>query len=370
MDIDSIGERHGRAYHLPWELSKLGHQVFSLYIDYRSKDGCWRRSNGLFDISVCSLKGKQSLAFYSYFRELRRIVQKNRPNVIIAGSDALNIVIGHHAAAHLKVPFIADVKDDYSAFGMTRNVPFLKRFYYRSLKNADLVVCASNSLNSKLKSEGVLRRSVIENAVPTDFAPNLTKNEARKKLGLPTDHFLFGLAGALRESRDIATVIVGARQFLSKHDKAAFVMAGPRDEHFSVLDDVADQVFDFGQLPPTEVPLLFRSLDLGVIPNRPSGFGDNCYPQKYNEMLACGLPVCVSRVGVFDADPAPEGVACGYEPGNVEGFLASLKHYLHETWPAEYSAPSSTSQWSDRAKTLETNLATLKPTKNTQSNIT
>jgi len=359
MDIDSIQERHGRAYHLPWELSKMGHQVSGLFLDYRSSEGCWRRSDDRFSISVCSLKSRAFLRPDCYYRELRRVIRLQRPDIVIAGSDALNVVIGYHTAKRLKVPFVADIKDDYSAFGMTTIVPFLERAYYRCLKNADLITCASSSLQNTLLAKGISHTIALENAVPANFSLDITTEEARQKLNLPPDTFLFGVAGALSASRDIATVLEGAHRFLLGANNAALVLAGPRDENFDVSEDVANQVYDLGKLPPSKVPILFKALDLGVIPNKPGSFGNHCYPQKYNEMLACGLPICASRVGVFDTEVPQQGIVALFEAGDAESFLTSLQAYTR-TPPHTTAITSGTSvHWSNRAQILNKEICKL-----------
>ena len=325
MDIDSVGERHGRAYHLPMELSQLGHEVHGLYVDYRTRDSCWARGDGEFDISVCSVRGRWGPRVVPYYRRLREITRDNRPDVVIAGTDALNLVIGKRLARQFGTPFVADVKDDYTAFSMTRKVPFLKSAYYRTLTAADLVICVSEGLEKKLKTKGVNRSIVIENAVPADFAPKMTGAEARSSLGLPAGKFLFGVAGALRSSRDFTTVIQGSQRFLLSNVDAALALAGPRDNDFAIPVKIADQVYDLGQLPPHRVPILFRALDLGLIPNSPGRFGNSCYPQKYNEMVACGLPVGASKVGVFDnGSHAAQEAAFVFNPDQPDDLASHL----------------------------------------------
>lgn len=359
MDIDSIGKQHGRAYHLPWELSELGHQVTGLYLDYRTKDGCWNRKDGRFKISVCAVKTKHLLRPDIYYRELRRLLRLMSPEIVIAGTDALHVVIGRQTASRLKVPFVADIKDDYSAFRMTTIVPFLEHAYYRCLKSADLIICASSSLQDTLNTKNIMQTITLENAVPTNFSPNITTEEARHELNLPKDIFLFGVAGALRSSRDIATVIEGARLFLREASNAGLVLAGPRDASFNIPKDMADRVYDLDKLPPSKIPILFRALDLGIIPNEPSAFGNHCYPQKYNEMLACSLPICASRVGVFDTKVSPKGIVGRYEAGNARDFLVCLRTCSRQPKSETDITPTNPVRWRDQARILNEKITKL-----------
>jgi len=69
-------------------------------------------------------------------------------------------------------------------------------------------------------------------------------------------------------------------------------------------------------LPHSQVPLLLRALDVGVVCNRDSSFGRACHPQKLVEMAACGLPLVAAAVGdaarLLGAQPK-----CLYTSGNA-----------------------------------------------------
>lgn len=73
------------------------------------------------------------------------------------------------------------------------------------------------------------------------------------------------------------------------------MLAGPKD---STLDRFPNQGISYlGILPTEEVPLFWNALDVAIVSNKDSEFGCYCYPQKLQEIVACGVPLVASRVG-------------------------------------------------------------------------
>jgi glycosyltransferase involved in cell wall biosynthesis len=51
-----------------------------------------------------------------------------------------------------------------------------------------------------------------------------------------------------------------------------------------------------GYRPPDEVPKILNSLDLLLVVNQPSDFGNYSYPAKLYEAMACQIPVVAAAV--------------------------------------------------------------------------
>jgi glycosyltransferase involved in cell wall biosynthesis len=69
---------------------------------------------------------------------------------------------------------------------------------------------------------------------------------------------------------------------------------------------VGERVIIRDFVPFHEVPGLMASADLGVVPKRADGFGNEAFSTKILEFMACGVPVVVSRTRIdehyFDSD--------------------------------------------------------------------
>lgn len=88
-----------------------------------------------------------------------------------------------------------------------------------------------------------------------------------------------------------------------------------------------ERVIYLGELLEAEVGLLFRALDVGVVPAHDSEFGRYCFPQKLFEMVACGLPVVAARVGAIALalQTNPEML---FSPGDAQSLIRAVTSQL------------------------------------------
>jgi glycosyltransferase involved in cell wall biosynthesis len=79
----------------------------------------------------------------------------------------------------------------------------------------------------------------------------------------------------------------------------------------------------------SEIAELIASADLGVVPKRADGYGNEAFSTKILEFMACGVPVLVSRTQV-DTHYFPETVVRFFSSGN-ETDLARLMLQVYES---------------------------------------
>lgn len=216
--------------------------------------------------------------------------------MILTSSDAPHVVVGAIVGQFFDIPVIADLYDDYESFALTR-IPGLKRVYRWACRKSDHIVVISHCLAGVMTER--LRRlppvRVIGNGVPEGFVPEISKWVAREMLGLPQNVTLVGTAGALSRSRGISDLFCALDEIHKLHANVKLVIAGPRDDGLVIMEE--DGVIDLGVIAHDRVSYLFKALDVGVVCNRASDFGQSCHPQKLVEMIACGLPVVAADVG-------------------------------------------------------------------------
>jgi glycosyltransferase involved in cell wall biosynthesis len=90
------------------------------------------------------------------------------------------------------------------------------------------------------------------------------------------------------------------------------------------------------RVPINEVSTLMASADLGVVPKRAEGFGNEAFSTKILEFMACGVPVIVSRTQVdsyyFD-DSVVRFFTSGDAGDLAEALVWAFEHRLeHDTW--------------------------------------
>lgn len=349
MGRDSVKDRHGRMFAIPNAMEVLGHEVRVIYADYHPKRSAdepavdlqpgWR----IVDASRGPLP-----AFGKYLATVRAIVESWRPDVIWAGSDALHVIFGSRLSMRYGIPCVADLKDNYESFGVTR-IPMVGYLYRKSLKKVDGVSCVSAPLcKYVMDSRAVRETCIVENAVPGDIFSPTDKRIARRHFNLPDDRTLVGTAGALVRGRGIAALSRAFERVSVDFPNTMLVVAGQRDRGWTPPGR-GDHV-DLGILSPEEIPVLFSALDLGVVCSLNTAFGRYCYPQKYTEMIACRLPVLAARAGVFETNGNLPGVVEVFNPGDAVDLASKLGAWLSK--PPGRLADIPVPDWNDRATVL------------------
>jgi glycosyltransferase involved in cell wall biosynthesis len=301
MAKDLVLDRYGRFYSIPKAMAAKGDDIHLHTLSYRSLLGATGQQQRNAEDLNLTLKdhGIASLVSQTYLLSLLTDCRRFRPDVVIGASDVPHLVFARLLARVMSIPFIADLYDQFFAYGLTK-LPLVGQVYKATLLSADGVTCVSNPLAEWVRDLGVSaeRVVVVGNAVEErfiGFEPGHAKRQHREKFGLPTDGVLVGTAGALTEDRDIKTLYGAHEILISRGERIYLVVAGPRSTEFPVPR--AAKVIDLGELPHERIPAFLSALDVGVVCNRDSLFARNCFPQKYLEMRAVNLPVVAAGVG-------------------------------------------------------------------------
>lgn len=320
-------DRYGRFYSIPKAMAAQGNNVHLHTLSYRSMLGATAQQQRNAEDLNFTLKdhGIGSIVSQAYLLNLLVDCRRFRPDVVIGASDVPHLVIARLLARVMSIPFIADLYDQFLAYGLTK-LPLVEQVYKATLLSADGVTCVSNPLAEWVRDLGVSaeRVVVVGNAVEErfiNFEPGHTKRLHRKICGLPTEGVLVGTAGALTEVRDIKT-LYGAHEILnSRGDGIYLVVAGPRSTELPVPS--AAKVIDLGELPHERIPTFLSALDVGVVCNRDSLFARNCFPQKYLEMRAVNLPVVAAGVGDI-LGYGPNANTWHYSPGDSSALASAI----------------------------------------------
>lgn len=341
---DVIDDRFGRLWHFPHGLSIAGAVVECFSLSYR------RRGNATLDIDA-GLRwhsfdtGILLLpAIRSICRALLDNVRQERPCAIIASSDVIHLTLGAWLSKRENIPLVVDLYDNYESFGLTR-FPMMRRSYQAAVQAADYVVCVTRELSLKvdLFADPSTQLVVIGNATElTDFRP-LDSVICRQSLGLPSDGFLFGTAGALDASRGIKLLYDA---FECLHDSNIhLVLAGVETKESPIPD--TDGVHFLGNLSYESMPAFYNALDLVIIQLTDNDFCRYCFPQKAYEILACKRPMLAASVGVMREllSGYPD---CLYEAGNVQMLVDRVGKQRHRPVCPDLPVPD----WSDKVEQL------------------
>jgi glycosyltransferase involved in cell wall biosynthesis len=193
-----------------------------------------------------------------------------------------------------------------------------ERMQVRAFKRFDAVVAVSQVLRDQLLQRGIRsdRLHLVANAWSGD--PPIPRDEARRRLGLPSDAVVIGWIGRLSPEKgpDLA---VRAMASLPSSVSLSFVGEGRERESTSRLAGelgVSDRIRWHGSVPAAGS--LLRAFDAVLLSSRTEGT-----PIVLLEAMAAGVPVVAMAVGGVPAALIP-GAGTLVEPGSVAGLSAAL----------------------------------------------
>lgn len=324
-----MSERYGRVYEFSSALAKLGHRVCGLALDYRRRGYAGPQpepagrnpewySRNLFPNPVGGVR--------RYVATAARLVGEFSPDVVLSISDVYHVILGDWLARRYDIYHVADIYDNYEIF-KAAGLPGAVALYRRALSRADGVVCVSRHLkNFVLEScTPVNEPVVITNAVEKDIFTPQDRFACRRHLGLPVHKTLIGLGGAMFKRRGMEAIFQAHRMLVDSDPDIHLVLAGSTDETTAIPD--SEYVHYLGKLDYGDMPRFYGALDVGIIINRDTSFARYCFPQKFYEMLACGVPLAVASIGdVCDMmQGCPQAL---FRPGDADGLARAIRAQL------------------------------------------
>jgi glycosyltransferase involved in cell wall biosynthesis len=284
MGRDLITRPYGRFYNLAYHLSELGHDVELILFSYfknENEENCI----GCLKISSVSLFPNPFLAIKKIYKK----IEGSSPDWIFGFSDTYYGILAEFFASRIGKKSLIDAYDNYESY-----LPFAKPLHWiwqRSIKRTNLVTCAGPSLEMLFRMH---RKKGDINILPMtadqDIFYGQPKDICRQKLGLPQDVKIIGYHGSIYENRDIETLF-SAFKLIQNEKKVILILAGKKSKKIRF----PDYVTYLGYLSDNEVPYFINSLDVLVVTNKNTNFGNYSYPVKLYEAMSCNIPVIVSK---------------------------------------------------------------------------
>lgn len=322
---DLIDHRYGRLYEIPEALANQGHQVNGVALSYRGQREALHQPGKVAWHALSALPFEPYGAL-RYLRRFGQLVDAMQPDVVWASSDAWHAIAAEIVCRSRGVPLVVDLYDNYESFNLTR-IPGVKSNFVAACKAAAALTVVSSTLEEMvIERYGIAKPvAVVGNAVDTAYFFPRDKGEARRSLGLPAGVRIIGTAGALAKNRGIEDLFAAFDLLSRRHEDLYLALAGPRDRSVSLR--AHERILDLGMLSSSEIPLFWSALDAAVICNKDSDFGRYCYPQKFQEIVACDLPFVAADVGEM-ARICRDDSSFLYRPGSAESLADRLESAL------------------------------------------
>ena len=171
---------------------------------------------------------------------------------------------------------------------------FYERMQRRAFRRFDAVVAVSRPLGERLRAAGIPaeRIHVVPNAAPPEAGPPLTRQAARRRLGLPDHGFVAGWVGRLSHEK-APDVMVEALAHAPAGIEAVIIGDGPAGAAARALADargVASRIRWAGTVP--DAGSLLPAFDCFVLSSRTEGT-----PMVLFEAMAAAVPIVACSVG-------------------------------------------------------------------------
>lgn len=348
---DLIDDSYGRIREIPMSLAEKGHTVHGVCLSYlRKQQGVFNdrgENNALVEWYSINTGIFYVFGLLRFLLRIRKTIKTVKPDIIWSCSDTLYGVIGHFFSRIYKCRSVIDLYDNFESFASYR-IPILRGLFRKAVRESDGLSCVSHRLEAHIKSDYKREKSitVITNAIKTETFFPMDKNECRKKLGLPQDVLIIGTAGDLSTHRGADIIFRAITDQTDQRQDIHLAIAGPRSADTTI--PVSDFIHDLHILSTEQVPVLFNSLDVAIVYNRSSLFGDYCFPQKLFEILACQRPIVAANVGVL-GDILNDKPELLYTADDVESFMTAIKQQLSRQELLDMAIPT----WSNQAELLQ-----------------
>lgn len=310
---DLIERPYGRFYYLPRLLAEKGHHVEILLLSYANEPKVSVAKDGINWTSLSLLKHGP----FAYFRETEKIIRHIKPDWVVGLSDTYYGILAQRFGKRYNIPSLIDAYDNYESY-----IPWLKPLHYlwrRALAGADVVTVAGPQLAEMMEPDRKGRPAVIlPMAADPEFVP-LDQIESRRELGLPLQKQLIGYCGAIYRNRGIEFLFQLADRISSLAPEAEVIVSGRKEKGLVLPKNIRW----LGYLPDEQMPTLLNCMDVLLVLNRDSAFGQFSYPVKLYEAMQCGIPVVAS-------DTAPARWILGAEQrflakvGDLDEFSAKI----------------------------------------------
>lgn len=188
------------------------------------------------------------------------------------------------------------------------------------IRRMDKVIATSEKAGKYLE----VPHDVIMHGIDTEkYTPTSDKSRIRNELGLP-DGFLVGCYGRVRFQKGIDIFVKSMIDICKLNPEAYGIISGKvtsgnqkYTENLKQLiesEGLSERILFLGEQPTENIPLLFRSLDVYVAPQRWEGFGLTPI-----EAMSSGVPVIATKAGIFEEMIIPNktGYIVEYEDTNA-----------------------------------------------------
>ena len=228
-----------------------------------------------------------------------------RPDLLHAHSKHDNAQVALAVGHSMGIPVVYEVRgfleETWRAQGgeaSAERYRLTRQAETRCMGAADAVITLSESMRSQIVARGIdsAKVHVVPNAVGESFLEQSSDGVAvRRRLGIPPDAYVVGMAGTLNAYEGIDTLFHAVAA--SPKEEIVVLIVGDGPASASLRDLAAELEVDVrlpGRVPHDHVRSHIAAMDLFCVPRKRTPVTELVPPLKPIEALATGVPVLAS----------------------------------------------------------------------------
>lgn len=288
---DLLTRPYGRFFHIPRLLASMGHKVHLLLLSYDRQPSVDIQQSGIrfYSRSIFGMGDS------SYWSTAGMLVKSLNPDWVIGFSDTYFGILAEHLGRKFGVKSLIDAYDNYESY-----LPWCTPLHFlwrRAVSQAAAVTAAGPQL-AELLQQSRSGKPVFIVPMAADipaFMP-LDRKACRYELNLPQEKKIIGYCGSIYRNRGIQTLF-DTHEILKKTDRNIdLILTGRKEKGVSLPPSVKW----LGYLDDDKISVFLNSLDVAVVINRISRFGNYSYPVKLYEAMKCQVPVIATDTPSVD----------------------------------------------------------------------
>ncbi len=175
--------------------------------------------------------------------------------------------------------------------------------------------------------------AVMPDAFDPELYPPISKEDARRWLGLPLDAFITGYAGLTFAYRRLDLLVEAFAKIASMRDNTVLVLVGGRAAEVRELRTraervgVSSRVIMPGSVPHEDAARYLQASDVLVIPDTVTGM--TASPLKLFEYMAAGRPIVLKDMPAL-REILDDESACFFPEGDVQALAQALDRLCSE----------------------------------------
>lgn len=237
--------------------------------------------------------------------------------------------------------------------------PWRRRRLIKALSRADRLFSVADALKRHAVELGIPAEKirVVGNGVDTEKFFPVSREEARRVLGIPEDAPVLISVGGLTERKGFHRVLDCLPALLERHPDLHYLIVGGASAEGDWEQRLRNQVreLDLGKsvhflgfVPPDKLREPLSAADVFVLATRNEGWAN-----VFLEAMTCGLPVVTTDVGGNREVVCEDSLGRVVPFGDAAALLAALNEALSKVWNQEaIVAHARRNSWDDRIAVL------------------